>query len=82
MARDGLNEEQALQRIQAQIPLATKCLWADVEIDNSRDRLVTRRQVERLVQNMNSISYCRRFLYVAIVWSLVMLFLILISVSV
>ena len=72
MARDGLSEEQALRRIQAQIQLATKCLWADVEIDNSRGREVTHRQVEHLVHKMNSISYCRQFImyYVAILFAL------------
>ena len=67
MARDRLSQEYALKRIAAQLPLSSKILLADVEIDNSGDRLATRRQVERLVEN---ISRCRWFLcrtFVAII---------------
>lgn len=67
MARDGLSEEQALKRIGAQIPLSSKCQWADVVIDNSGDRHTTRQQVEQLVQDMNKLSSHRRFLYLAII---------------
>ena len=74
MSRDEITEEEAVQRIKSQIPLDTKCLWADVVIDNSHDRASTRRQVERLVASMNHISYCRRFVYYAAV-SLVVLVL-------
>jgi dephospho-CoA kinase len=62
MTRDGLTREDALKRIRAQIPLATKCIWADVEIDNSQDRLSTSRQVEQLVLSMNRLSRRRRLL--------------------
>ena len=75
MARDKLNEEQALERIRSQIPLSSKCLWADVEIDNSHDRLTTRWQVERLVVNMNRLSYCRRFGLLSIIVTLFLFFL-------
>ena len=59
MARDGLSEEEALTRIRAQIPLASKTLMADVEIDNSQDRGTTRRQVEQLARRMERLSYWR-----------------------
>lgn len=74
MGRDGVDEEQALKRIQAQIPLSSKCGWADVVIDNSHDRHSTRQQVEKLVESMNRLSSCRRFLYVAVLSTLVVLF--------
>lgn len=63
MTRDRLSEEQALKRIEAQIPLVSKCLWGDVVIDNSKDIITTRLQVERLVHSMNAQSYQRRRLY-------------------
>ena len=67
MSRDGVSEDTAVQRVQSQIPLDSKCLWADVVIDNSFDLATTRRQVERLVANMRRISYCRRFVYYGLV---------------
>ena len=44
--RDGLTEEDALQRIAAQMPLDEKRARADVVIDNSGSRENTRRQVD------------------------------------
>ena len=44
--RDGLTEEEARQRIAAQMPLDEKRARADVVIDNSGSREDTRRQVE------------------------------------
>lgn len=48
MARDGLGEDEALQRIQAQMTLDEKRKYADYVIDNSSDVENTRRQVERI----------------------------------
>ena len=79
MARDGVTGEEALQRIQSQLPLSSKCLWADVEIDNSHDRATTRWQAERLVNQMNRISYCRTYLYYAVVLAFVVVFILCVS---
>jgi dephospho-CoA kinase len=46
--RDGLTEEEARQRIVAQMPLDEKRARADVVIDNSGSREDTRRQVEAI----------------------------------
>lgn len=46
MRRDGLSEEEARQRIAAQMPLAEKAARADVVIRNDGDLQETRRQVE------------------------------------
>ncbi len=46
--RDGLTEEEARQRIAAQMPLDEKRARADVVIDNSGSRENTRRQVEAI----------------------------------
>ena len=48
VARDGLTREQALQRLQAQRPLAEKVAEADWVIDNPGSIEQTRRQVEAL----------------------------------
>ncbi|HEY7365716.1 MAG TPA: dephospho-CoA kinase [Methylomirabilota bacterium] len=44
-ARDGLTEQEALQRIRSQMPLAEKVKLADHVIDNSGDRAATEAQV-------------------------------------
>ena len=80
MARDGLGEEEALQRIQAQIPLPSKIRRADVEIDNSGDLVATRRQVERLAEDMKRLARCRWLLYrtLLVILVSVLLFVVLI----
>jgi dephospho-CoA kinase len=52
MARNGLSEEEALARIQAQPPQAEKVARADRVIDNSGSIEETRRQVEALWQEV------------------------------
>jgi dephospho-CoA kinase len=49
MARDGLDEGQARQRIAAQLPLAQKVAVAHAVVDNSGDLADTRRQVAALL---------------------------------
>lgn len=56
MARDGITDGEALQRIQAQMPLAEKCRRADVVIDNSGDRDLTLQQVWKLHEEMKKLS--------------------------
>jgi len=46
LERDGLTEEEARQRIAAQMPLDEKRARADIVIDNNGSRENTRRQVE------------------------------------
>ncbi|HSE95691.1 MAG TPA: dephospho-CoA kinase, partial [Methylomirabilota bacterium] len=47
-ARDGLTEQEALQRIRSQMPLAEKVKLADHVIDNSGDRAATEAQVRHV----------------------------------
>jgi dephospho-CoA kinase len=60
MARNGLSESDARQRIDAQPPQAEKRLRADAVIDNSGTREETRRQTERewarITRNRTNIS--------------------------
>lgn len=46
MSRDGLERDDALQRVQAQMPLADKCSRADVVIDNDGEREGSERQLQ------------------------------------
>ncbi|MHC1679495.1 MAG: dephospho-CoA kinase [Candidatus Cryosericum sp.] len=48
MTRDHLSHDEAVSRIEAQMPLAQKLAFADVIIDNTMDVEQTRRQVEIL----------------------------------
>jgi len=54
MARDGLREEEARQRIRAQLPLEEKARRAEHVIDNSGSLEETRRQVVRLWQKWSA----------------------------
>lgn len=49
--RDGLSEEEAMLRLNAQMPIEKKRDMADVVIDNSGTLEETRRQVERFYQS-------------------------------
>ena len=53
MARDGLSENEAHQRIDAQMPLADKKTRADWVVDNSGTPEQTRAQVERIWREVN-----------------------------
>lgn len=48
MTRDLLSRDEAISRIEAQMPLAQKLTFADVLIDNTMDVERTRKQVEML----------------------------------
>ncbi|MBA4365122.1 MAG: dephospho-CoA kinase [Coprothermobacter sp.] len=48
MTRDHLSRDEAVSRIEAQMPLAQKLAYADVVIDNTMDVEQTRKQVEML----------------------------------
>ncbi|WP_010272016.1 dephospho-CoA kinase [Paenibacillus senegalensis] len=50
MSRDGLSQEQALQRIETQMPIELKKQKADVVIDNSGSLEQTARQIEEYMQ--------------------------------
>jgi len=52
MARDGLGREQALARVEAQMPLAEKIARADFVIDNSGSPDETRIQVSTLMKRL------------------------------
>jgi dephospho-CoA kinase len=53
MARDGCSQDQALARMAAQLPLATKRQAATALIDNTHDEATTQRQVEALVRKLS-----------------------------
>ncbi|MFB5267398.1 dephospho-CoA kinase [Paenibacillus enshidis] len=50
MERDGLTEEQASQRLDAQMPIEEKKRLADIVVDNSRDMASTERQLDELCE--------------------------------
>jgi dephospho-CoA kinase len=56
MRRDGLTEQQVISRINAQMSLDRKKEFADFIIDNSKDLLTTRNQVERILAELK--AYC------------------------
>lgn len=57
MARDGLSESEALQRINAQMPLSEKCRRADFIVDNSNGKDLTRQHTYTLFTTMQRLSY-------------------------
>lgn len=58
MARNGLSEDEAERRIQAQIPVAEKVRRADYVIDNSGDLVETLKQVDRLWKEWTHAAPC------------------------
>ena len=54
--RDSLTEEEALQRIKAQMPLEEKCRKADLVVDNSGDEANLGQTVLKLCADLNHIS--------------------------
>ena len=71
IARDKITENEALQRIQAQMPLAEKCRRADIVIDNSEDRDYTLQQVQRLYEDMMKLSSYQWMYRVALIIALI-----------
>lgn len=57
MARDNLSETEALQRIDAQMPLSEKCRKADFIVDNSNEKELTRQHTYTLFGQMQRLSY-------------------------
>ncbi len=51
-ARDGLDREEAIRRIRAQMPLAEKCARADWVIDNSGTPAETRARVQEIYRRL------------------------------
>ena len=62
MARDDLSEAEALQRINAQMPLSEKCRQADFIVDNSNGKDLTRQHTYTLFATMQRLSYHQRML--------------------
>ena len=62
MARDDLSEAEALQRINAQMPLSEKCRRADFIVDNSNGKDLTRQHTYTLFATMQRLSYHQRML--------------------
>ena len=54
MARNDYTEEQAQQRIAAQMPLNEKCQWATHVVDNSRSQAETMLQVQKVHKELTS----------------------------
>lgn len=55
-SRDSLSEEEALQRIRAQMPLEEKCRRADFVVDNCRDLAWLREETLKLCAELNKLS--------------------------
>lgn len=60
MARDNLSEAEALQTINAQMPLSEKCRRADFIVDNSNGKDLTRQHTYTLFATMQRLSYHQR----------------------
>ena len=56
MARNNLTEDEARQRISAQMPQEEKMRYADFLIDNSGDIVETRRRTEEVFQALSELS--------------------------
>ena len=52
MARDGIDREEALRRIRAQMPLSEKCARADWVIDNAGPLAATQAQVRDIYRRL------------------------------
>lgn len=51
----GMSSEEALGRIRAQMPLREKIKKADIIIDNDKDKIQTKKQVEEIWQKIHQI---------------------------
>jgi dephospho-CoA kinase len=54
MQRNSLTQEEALQRISAQLPLADKCKQATYVVENSRSLDETKQQVSKILHCLKS----------------------------
>jgi len=54
MARNNYSVEESVQRINSQMSLEEKCRMCDLVIDNSKGVVETRKQVERIVNELKS----------------------------
>ena len=80
IARDKITENEALQRIRAQMPLAEKCRKADIVIDNSEDHDFTLQQVQKLYEEMRKLSSHQWIYRVALIIALVVGIAVLIKI--
>ena len=62
MARDNLSESEALQRINAQMPLSEKCRKADFIVDNSNEKDLTRQHTYTLYAQMQRLAFRQKML--------------------
>jgi len=60
MARDGITEEEAAERLRAQLPISEKVMYGDFMINNDCPLEETRKQVEDLWQVLTSIQKEKR----------------------
>lgn len=58
MERNGYSKQEALNRINAQLPLAEKVAQADVIIDNNGSKETTKQQVATLVDKLTNNQLC------------------------
>lgn len=83
MSRDSLSQEEALQRVNAQMPLSEKVRKANIVLDNSCDKALLRQQacnlhyeLMRLTVGQKRMRYLFVFLVLAIfIYWLISLFL-------
>ena len=74
--RDEITEEEALQRLGAQMPLSEKCRKADIVIDNSKDRDFTRKQVLSVYSDMKRVSHYRQYF---VLWILAVILMLVVA---
>ncbi len=61
MARDSLNQDEALQRVNAQMPLSEKVRKADIVLDNSCDKGLLRQQACNLYYDLLRTTVRQRY---------------------
>ncbi len=62
MARDSLNQDEALQRVNAQMPLSEKVRKADIVLDNSCDEGLLRQQACNLYYDLLGKTVYQRYI--------------------
>lgn len=60
MARNGFTREEALKRINAQMPLSQKARLATFVIDNNGDLPHLKTQIQKLVKTLGENDVCKQ----------------------
>lgn len=78
-----LSKEEAIKRLEAQMPLTEKCRKADIVIDNSNDKELLRQQAYNLYTDIRRMTYRQRVLrrYFVGFLALILLYCIIVLLS-